>query len=92
MIIIKLDTPISDDGRKVGEFAIETPILALHILRVSRESKGCPYVFGEIFFESVLGLSRGALGRLTLEDYAKVSAAINPFLASLSRPDLRQPG
>lgn len=92
MIHIKLDTPIEDEGRIVEGFSIETPILARHLLRAARESSGNASLFGEIFFESVLGLSRGALGRLTLEDYAKVSAVINPFLASFARPELRQPG
>jgi|CXWL01.1.fsa_nt_gi hypothetical protein len=92
MIVIKLDTSIDDGGRMVDELIIETPILALHLLRANRESLGNAAVFGEIFFASVLGLSREALGRLTLEDYAKVSAVINPFLASFSRPDLRQLG
>lgn len=50
MIVIKLDTPINDNGRTIEALMIETPILALHILRANRESLGNTSLFGEIFF------------------------------------------
>ena len=87
MIVIELDTPFEDDGQIVKAIAIETPIRARHLLKANRESNGNLNLFSEIFFESVCGLSKGALGSLTLEDYAKVSSVINPFLASFSRTD-----
>lgn len=86
MIVIALDTPIEDAGRVVDRFVIDTPIQARHLLTSIRHSHGDSALCSELFLESVLGLSRDALGRLTLADYAQVSEAIAPFLASFVAP------
>lgn len=84
MIHIKLDTPIKDNGKWIDEIIVETPITAKHILYATRRCGKSrePGLVAELFFESVLGLSRGGVEKLTLEDYAKVMEAIGPFLAS----------
>ena len=87
MIVIKLDTPVWDGDVEITELRIETPIRAGHLLKAMRTTTSGSLLM-ELFIESVCGVSHGFLEQLTIEDFAKVHAAVGPFLASFQRPHL----
>lgn len=84
MIEIILDSPVSMNGMTYKNLYIDTPIRAGHFLRAAR-SNHHPTIQVELIFESILGVPRGFLEQLSLEDYSKVQEAICPFLASFQR-------
>jgi hypothetical protein len=99
VITVKLDTPLlrvpGDKTTPQGYYGIpervsvlylETPIMARHIIRAVRDTAGQgSMAAGQRFVENAFGLEPGELERLTLEDYAKVMEAIQPFMASFER-------
>lgn len=87
MIVINLDTPVRINGSTIDSIAIETPIRARHLLRAMSDPDGCRSL-PQKFMERACSLPPGGLEELTMEDYAKVSTALIPFLASFQRAGL----
>ncbi len=68
----------------IDNIAIETPIRARHLLRAMSDPDGGRSL-AQKFMESACNLPPGGLEELSMEDYAKVSTALIPFLASFQR-------